>query len=340
MNTLLNAGYVVHSELKNVTKSDARTLDVINIAFAYCRDNRAIFDFPNDLAPLSAIRKANPTIKILFSVGGWGAGGFSPMASTPETRAEFAASCLELAERYHLDGIDIDWEYPGLDWAGIEASPSDKQNYTLMFSAIRNAFDAAGHTDWLVTAAVGCDRYFIENTEMDQVAKILDYVSIMTYDMRGCGDRRTGHHTNLFPYAVTESPRDHRSVLHSVEIYHTAGVPYEKMVIGVAFYSRMWKGVRSDTNGLPAPAEPGNYGPGYGELKERYINQNGFTEYWDDICKAPYLFNGDTFISYDNPDSIAAKCAFAKEKKLLGLMYWEHSCDPTRTLLNALGENS
>lgn len=340
MKKLLRCGYVVHTELKNVTDCDARSLDVINIAFAYCRENKVVFEFPENLASLGSIRKANPAIKILFSVGGWGAGGFSPMASTEKGRRTFARSCVELAERFSLDGIDIDWEYPGLDWAGIEASPDDKFNYTLMLRAIRDAFDEAGHPEWMVTVAVGCDSYFIANTEMDKVAEILDYVSIMTYDMRGCGDPVTGHHTNLFPPAEQSHPRDRRSVLHSVEIYHEAGVPYEKMVIGLAFYSRMWKGVQSDTNGYRAPAQPGGYGPGYGELTEKYIGKDGFVEYWDDISKAPYLWNGDTFISYDNPLSIAAKCAFAKEMGLLGLMYWEHSCDHTRTLLKAFSENA
>lgn len=340
MNKLLRCGYVVHTELKNVTESDARSLDVINIAFAYCRESKVVFNYPENLAALDFIRKANPNIKILFSVGGWGAGGFSPMASTEEGRRTFALSCLALAEKWSLDGIDIDWEYPGLDWAGIEASPDDKVNYTLMLTAIRDAFDEAGHKDWMVTVAVGCDSYFIEHSEMDKVAKILDYVSIMTYDMRGCGEPITGHHTNLFSPAVQKHPQDRRSVLHSVEIYHEAGVPYEKMVIGLAFYSRMWKGVQSDGDGYRAHSEPSGYGPGYGELKEKYIGKNGFVEYWDDVSKAPYLFNGDTFISYDNPESIAAKCAFAKEKGLLGLMYWEHSCDHTRTLLKAFSENA
>lgn len=340
MNKLLRCGYVVHTELGNLTESDARSLDVINIAFTYCRDSKVVFEHPESLASLDFIRQANPKIKLLFSVGGWGAGGFSPMASTEQGRLSFARSCVELAEKWALDGIDIDWEYPGLDWAGIEASPDDKTNYTLMLQAIRDAFDQAGHSDWLVTVAVGCDSYFIANTEMDKVAQILDYVSIMTYDMRGCGDRVTGHHTNLYPPTDQSDLRDRRSVLHSVEIYHEAGVPYEKMVIGLAFYSRMWKGVRSDSDGYRAPAEPGNYGPGYGELIEKYIGKNGFVEHWDEISKAPYLWNGDTFISYDNPASIAAKCAFAKERGLLGLMYWEHSCDHTRTLLKTFSENA
>ena len=257
------------------------------------------------------------------------------MAATVENRAKFAKSCLETVQKYRLDGIDIDWEYPTLDWAGIEAAPEDKRNYTLMLSAIRAEFDRVNPA-LMLTVAVGCDRYFIEATEMDRVAAICDYVSIMTYDMRGCGDRVTGHHTNLFPTACGDPRRAVRSVSHSVEIYHEAGVPLEKMVIGAAFYSRMWKNVQSDSDGLCAPADPGNYGPGYGELAEHYIGQNGFVRHFDEAAQAPYLFDGSTFISYDDPQSVAAKCRYLREKGLLGIMYWEHRCDPSRTLLAAL----
>lgn len=335
----IKAGYVYHHELKNFTAEDANRLDVINIAFGLVKDGAVYFPHPEALTELARIRLANPALRIVISVGGWGAGGFSPAAATEEGRKRFAASCLALAKEWKLDGIDIDWEYPGLDWADIEASPDDKENYTLLLQAVRDAFNAAGHPEWLLTVAVGCDRYFIQNTEMDKVAKILNYVSLMTYDMRGCGEPFTGHHTNLLPYLdYAENPRGRRSVWHSVQIYEEAGVPREKLIIGIAFYSRMWKDVEGEGNGhgLRSKAGPGNYGPGYSDILSDYMGKGNFVEYWDEDCKAPYLFDGKTFISYDNARSIEEKCRFVKGNGLLGVMYWEHSCDSTRTLLKAL----
>ncbi len=334
----IKAGYVYHYELKNFTARDAQKLDVMNIAFGLIRDGAVYFPYPDALTELPRIRAANPALRMVISVGGWGAGGFSPAAATEEGRQKFAASCLALAEEWKLDGIDIDWEYPGLDWADIEASPADRENYTLLLAAVRNAFNAAGHSDWMLTVAVGCDRYFTQNTEMDKVAEILDYVSIMTYDMRGCGDRVTGHHSNLYSPKEITHPRQIRSVEHAVKVYREAGVPAEKLVIGIAFYTRMWKGVQTDSTGLSCPAEPGDYGPGYSDILQDYMGKDGFVEYWDEEAAAPYLSNGETLFSYDNPRSIAAKCAYVKEKGLLGVMYWEHSCDATRTLLSAIDE--
>lgn len=50
----------------------------------------------------------------------------------------------------------------------------------------------------------------------------------------------------------------------------------------------------------------GGYGPNYDKLAEEYIDKNGYVSYWDDEAKAPFLFNGSTFISYDDERSLAA----------------------------------
>ena len=94
-----------------------------------------------------------------------------------------------------------------------------------------------------------------------------------------------------------------------------------------------------ENHGLLQEAETiGGYGPSYGELLEKFIGKNGFVRYWDDTAKAPYLFDGSTFITYEDAQSIAAKCEYIKQNGLLGLMYWEHSCDPTGALLQAIAE--
>ena len=104
----------------------------------------------------------------------------------------------------------------------------------------------------------------------------------------------------------------------------------------MAFYTRVWKGVPNRYNGyLQIAKTRGEYGPHYDKLLRDYIEKNGFTRFWDDVCKAPYLFNGDTFISYDDEQSVACKCEYALSGDYAGVFYWEHGCDATRTLLRA-----
>lgn len=333
----LRIGYVTSSALPNVTADDARKLTHINVAFGHVKDNHCTVAYTRNLDTLDKLRQHNPELGILLSIGGWGAGGFSEAASTAEGRQLFAKTAVDILKDAKLDGIDVDWEYPCYGEAGIGSSPADKQNFTLLLKEVREALDRQGELDgrhYLLTIATGADQYYIDGTEMAEVQKYLDWVQLMTYDMRGGFQILTGHHTNLFT-----PPGDlfRISVEASVNLFVNAGVPREKIVIGGAFYSRMWKNVPNQNNGyLQMSPTSGGYGPDYTKLASDYIDKNGFTRHWDDDAKAPYLFDGSTFISYDDEQSLQAKCAYVVEQGLLGIMFWEYSCDETGTLLDAI----
>lgn len=323
-------GYVTNRALESVTQEDANRLTHINLAFGKVKDGLLSMHELTHIDEVARIRSLNPKLKFVLSVGGWGAGGFSLMARTAAGREAFAASCLKEVEKYNLDGIDIDWEYPCDNSAEIDCDPSDKQNFTYLLQALRDKLGEGR----IVSIAAGAGNYFIEDTEMDKVAAICDYVQLMTYDIRSGFQREAGHHTGLFT-----SPGDklNGSVKSSVDAFHAAGVPKNRIVIGAAFYSRRWDGLPDVNHGLFQMAQTvGQYGPGYTRLEEEFINKNGFTRYWDDDAKAPYLFNGSSLISYDDPESIALKCEYLLKEDLLGIMYWDHGSDPSRQLLGAM----
>lgn len=335
MDKYYKIGYVGDGYLDKVTPEDLEILTHINIAFGLVEDGKVKISHLKNAAQIMCLREINPQIKILLSVGGWGAGGFSNAAATVEGCEIFAQSALDAYNNLKLDGIDIDWEYPCSSSAGIDSSPEDKYTFTTMMQKIREALPDSA----MVTIAAGASKFFVENTEMEKVAEYLDYVQLMTYDM--AGGKRTGHHTNLYasPNAIRRSSADN-----AVDIFYQAGVPLDKIIIGAAFYSRDWKDVKSiENNGLYQ--ETGNtesypgFGPNYAKLYAEYINQNNYIRYWDDDTKSPYLFNGSHFITYDDEESIAHKCEYIKRKNIKGIMYWEHSCDETRRLLNAIKDN-
>lgn len=66
------------------------------------------------------------------------------------------------------------------------------------------------------------------------------------------------------------------------------------------------------------------------------MNKNGYTRYWDSSAQAPYLFNGNTFISYDDPQSLRLKVQYVKNSNLGGIMFWEYSNDRSGALLQAV----
>ncbi|MCR8641128.1 glycoside hydrolase family 18 protein [Paenibacillus sp. N1-5-1-14] len=333
------AGYVVDAKLPKVKKEALDKLTHMNIAFGYVIEDAISIAHLQNASVLTTIKQSHPDLQLILSVGGWGAGGFSEAASTEAGRIKMAESAVRILDELPLDGIDLDWEYPCYGVADIHSSPADKQNFTSLLKTIREALNRKGAADgryYLLTIATGADQYYIDGTEMDKIEQYLDFIQLMTYDMRGGFQVLTGHHTNLF-----NSTGDlfRISTDASVRMFMDAGVPREKIVVGAAFYSRMWNQVPDRNNGLHQMAgTTGGYGPEYSTLVAEYINKNGYVRHWDDEAKAPYLFNGSSFISYDDEQSFAHKCSYIKEHQLGGMMFWEYGCDDTLQLLNAMYE--
>ncbi|MBS1915168.1 MAG: glycoside hydrolase family 18 protein [Bacteroidetes bacterium] len=335
-------GYVAGFRgLMGIDSIHAEKMTHINYAFAVVQNNRIAFpkiatDTIN-LANIGKLRNINPDVKLIISIGGWaGSKNFSDVALTDTSRENFAISAVDVVRKYDLDGIDIDWEYPGMTGAGNIYREEDKHNYTLMLKALRdelNKLYATDHKHYFLTVATGADMSFIEHTEMNEVQKYLDYVNLMTYDFRTEDDSLAGHHTNLF-----STPQFNSSMDLSVKNYIEAGVPANKIVAGVAFYGRAWKVNSADNNGLNGKVLKYLRGGGFTKLKDSVIDQNGNTSYWDNTAQAPYLFNSSDsiFLSYDNERSIKKKCAYIKQKQLAGIMFWEYFGDYKCYLLDVV----
>lgn len=321
--------YSMDPGLKLFTPEDLQALTHINLAFGLVKNGLLDMGGLPSIGLCKRFREWNPDIRLVLSVGGWGAGGFSAMAMTDAGRKAFAQSCREALDEHGLDGIDIDWEYPCSDQAGIDADPRDRENFTLLLAELRKAIGTKS-----LSIAAGAGKYFIDGTEMEKVAQIVDYVQIMTYDMRNGFTREAGHHASL---RASDGDTSGLCTVDMVDLFHRAGVPMEKLVIGAAFYSRRWTGVRNENHGLLQPAEStGQGGPGYSDITREFIEKGRFTKFWDEAAGAAYLWNGSEFISYESPEAIALKCRYVKDEGLLGIMYWEHGCDTTHELLGAI----
>ena len=309
-----------------IPRISAQKLTHINYAFALVSESGEVVltdpDAPARLAQVGALKAKNPRLKILLSVGGWGADHFSDAALTEESRTKFAASAVAVMKQHELDGIDVDWEYPGQVADGkVRYRAEDKQNFTLLLRELRRQLGPRA----LLTIASSAGPYF-EHTEMDKLHVHLDWINIMTYDFAGAWTPVTGHHAAL---------RGAPSVESFVRQHLAAGIPSTKIVIGVPFYGRGWTGVKPENHGFQQPYEKAI------ELSWTEISKaTGFERHWDATAQAPFLWNAErrTFVSYDDPQSLRIKAQFVREHGLGGIMYWEHSHDPGEELLDALVE--
>mgnify|MGYP005172180807 CR=1 FL=1 len=303
---------------KNV---DPRFLDAVIYAFVEINpDGTLLVPTPNYLNYLLSLKNSKPSLKIIAAIGGWGAEGFSDAASTPRSRYDFARNVNELINDYGLDGIDLDWEYPGSSAAGIKSSPQDRENFTLLITAIR---DVIGDDAWLSVAGTGDSGYTTRSAEIDKIAPLITHFNLMSYDFTAgeTGERGRRHQANLYDSNLSLPGY---SVDAMVQNLINNGMPSEKILLGVPFYGRL---------GATTTAS-------YDELRRNYINKNGYDYRFDDTAKVPYLVKDGQFaMSFDNDLSIYIKGQYVLNNCLGGIFSWTSTFDQANILARAMYES-
>ena len=351
--------YYVPSTTYRLEEIPFEKLTHIIFSFTEVIDNKMKFkneSFDKKLRDLVTYKKQYPKLKIMIACGGWGGcAGFSDMANDAVLRKGFVTSTIEFIKKYNLDGVDMDWEYPGMKGAGNAFRKEDTQSFTALMKELREAMDITGKELILTFASAGWEKYY-DHIETLEVMKYANFMNIMTYDMAGGGSPVTAHHTNLSALTVDDlkgtpaydllekskgnfKPRSAQSI---VDFCLNMGVKPEQIVIGGAFYGRGWKGVPPINNGLYQKNNGVWKGwAQYSKIKVNYENKGGFKKYWDSMAQAPYLYNpkDSLFISYDDTKSVALKTKYVKEKGLGGMMFWQLTNDAKEDgLLDALHE--
>ncbi|MFD2177601.1 glycoside hydrolase family 18 protein [Veronia pacifica] len=286
------------------------------------------------------LKQLYPHIKLILSVGGGEADGFSDMGLTTESRQQFIESLTTMIGTYQLDGIDIDWEYPGHNgWGKKVARSEDKKNFTALMADIRLAFDELEKTTgkyYQLSYAAGTQIWSYQHTEVDKISQYVDHINIMGYDFFGPWGQIGAHHANLF--ANRDNPINPAiSVDQAVSAYLAMGVPSDKLVLGIPFYGYSWTDSQKKQRGLFQPFEnPIPEAIEYKDLVRRYSQKKGFSLRWDDDAKADYLFDGKTFITFDGARAVTEKGRYVKRRNLAGAMVWELTQDHGQDLLSAL----
>lgn len=304
-------------------------------------------------AALRQLRNEHPGLRLMVSIGGWDAAPqYSDIALTGRSRAAFTASCIEtflLGQGF--DGIDIDWEFPV--HGGMNRSrPADRADASALVQEFRRQLDALGsrsHRHYFLTVATPAGTWqqggaysVSDSYDLGALARSVDWLNVMTYDMNNIFSPVSGFNTPLAADPRDREPAAQRSrdnLTSAVRYYESQGVPAAKIMLGVAFYGRGFTGVAPQDAGLYS-----KYTGGYDEtpwrtIRAQFLTSPDWVRHWSATAQAPWLYNASRhiFFTYDDPLSLGIKADFARRERLRGVMIWVlGEDDPGNSLLNAI----
>jgi len=318
---------------KDLDRYDFNKLTHIIFSFALLDGNKLAFIEPETEAAflrVAALKTTYPNLKVMVAFGGWGGcETCSDVFSSADNRLAFAKSSLEMMQKHNLDGLDLDWEYPAISGFPDHAyKPEDRENFTELVKVLR---ETLGNDYRLSFAAGGTDSFIQHSIDWKGVMPLIDNVNLMSYDLYDM--EMTGYHSALYSTPLQDNSTDR-----GVKKLLAAGVAPEKIVIGAAFYSRAWDNVPATNYGVRQPGKV-TKGLWFTKIPQTWTKENGYDYRWDDVAKAPYVYNAEKgfFASFDDERSVTEKVKYVREHKLGGIMFWQLMSDnDERSLVDAI----
>jgi chitinase len=288
---------------------------------------------------LRELKAKYPKLKIVMSIGGWSwSGQYSQLASTAAGRQAFVNSCVDQyldgnipglapgAAKGIFDGLDIDWEYPNEPGDDNPYGPQDTADFTSLLQTFRGAEDQAGAANgekYVLTADVSPNQYAAaRQLQLAPASKSLDWYNLMTVDFHGAWENQTDFSSNLLPDPKgPQASNDKFSIVQSVQYYEQHGVPANKIALEIPYYAHAWTGVADVDNGLyqPATAAASTDQAAYNVI----VSEPG-TGHFDPATASIWKYDpaSQTFYTYDNPQTIAAKGLYVDLAGLRGASVW------------------
>ncbi|OQD79993.1 hypothetical protein PENANT_c040G10948 [Penicillium antarcticum] len=235
---------------------------------------------------------------------------WSDLVADYENTETFMDSLVAYLEKYGLDGVDLDWEYPVAEDRG--GAEEDYGHYVTFVARLRERFDQENH-GWEISVTVPASYWYLRGFNLEEIQKHISYFNLMSYDFHG--------HTNL-----TEAKQ-------GLDLLWRNNVKPENVVIGFGFYGRSFtmsdstchdpsEGCQFSTAGMPGDCSDAAGILTYAEIRSRNNSLNTDT-YYDKESTTKYMtYSADQWISYDDEESFTAKKRFLTSQCLSGLMIW------------------
>ncbi|KAI0882847.1 putative glycosyl hydrolase, family 18 [Annulohypoxylon maeteangense] len=323
----------------DVDQIDTDAYTHIHFSFADITAN----DFAVDISKVQEqfdIFKGMSGVKKIISFGGW---DFSTLPGTfnilrtavqPGNRDKFKKNLIAFVNDNNLDGIDLDWEYPGAP--DIPDIPSDDpvngKNYYEFLSDLKKSIGSSKS----VSFAAPASYWYLKAYPIKQMAAALDYIIYMTYDLHGQWD-----YGNKWSSPGCESGNCLRSHVNETEtkdalsMITKAGAASNKVVVGVASYGRSFKmaeaGCDSETCLFTGTNRISNAAKGRCTDTGGYISnaeideiiQSGkVTKQWKKEGSNILVYNDTEWVAYMDDDMKKSRAEFYDSYNFAGTTDW------------------
>ena len=256
-------GYLPEYRARNISNSWTEQLTDLIVFSIAPEENGDIKASDRLLALIPKLPRKN--LRLHICVGGWGkSANFAVVAADSAKRRRFAKVLLEFCQTHKLQGIDIDWEFP--------RGPEQIANFAALLRELRKTLDPAG---LLLTAAIAEHQTF-----GPEIYSLCHYWHLMSYDH--------------------QSPPTIAMTVDDINTQRLAGMPRERLIVGIPFYGRR-SGDRESVT--------------FAEITRQYAPE-------------PHV-DSVGGIDFNNVDTVRRKTRIAHARGLAGVMFWEIGQDTT-----------
>ncbi|KAI6178539.1 GH18 domain-containing protein [Aphelenchoides besseyi] len=363
-------GYFISWGTSNFTETQAQRLTHVIFAFLHLHDDASIsFADPHKsdkqtttnkseerLQQLLKVARKFAHLKVMFAIGGWdNSQYFSLLTADYYRRKVLIESIISIIQRFQLDGIDIDWEYP-VTGGEIEGSSVDKQNFVNLLRELREKFQQIESRKPLIISFAGAAGQWTLNPgyNLPALLRYADFVNIMSYDYFGPWKKSkwgafTGPTAPLF-FSTPKKFSGKTNVESTIKYYYCQTKNLNKLNMGLPFYGRYWERVSDavDPNDamwrIAKSNDDGEFEGGHISWRDLptsdwNLNLTAFHE----KARTPWIFEPEKrrFLGFENVQSLTEKVVYAGLKNLGGVMIWAiDQDDDNGTLLEAVVETA